>query len=86
MSGVFVDKCEENKKLNVLGRWYKPWFYKHVETFLEKVRIPSVHFFIWGQVVDYEAGAPSEGSSRLESFSESVFSSLKHLTTLIWQN
>ena len=50
MSGVFVDKCEENKKLNVLGRWYKPWFYKHAENFLESDGadyefIPTVDFF-----------------------------------------
>ena len=24
------------KKINNVTRWYKPWFYKHVETFLTK--------------------------------------------------
>ena len=23
-------------QMNQLGTWYKPWFYKHVETFLHK--------------------------------------------------
>jgi delta24-sterol reductase len=50
MSGFFVDKCEDSKKLNSMGRWYKPWFYKHVETFLESDSvdyeyIPTVDFF-----------------------------------------
>ena len=50
MSGVFVDKCDEPDKLNNFGRWYKPWFYKHVETFLKSEGldheyIPTVDFF-----------------------------------------
>ena len=37
MSGTFVEECDvEWDKVNRLGRWYKPWFYHHVETFLEK--------------------------------------------------
>ena len=37
-SGRFADvRTEAEKaKINPLGRWYKPWFYKHVETFLQK--------------------------------------------------
>src|SRR5690606_29002120 len=31
-----VDTPEKEKKVNNLTRWYKPWFYKHVETFLHK--------------------------------------------------
>ena len=35
MSGVFVHESDvERSKVNRLGRWYKPWFYKHVETFM----------------------------------------------------
>jgi hypothetical protein len=49
MSGVFVDDYERSK-LNCLGRWYKPWFYKHAETFMESAGadyeyIPTVDFF-----------------------------------------
>lgn len=35
MTGSFSD-THEIGKLNEIGTWYKPWFYKHVETFLEK--------------------------------------------------
>jgi len=50
MSGVFVDTCDEPGKLNNFGRWYKPWFYKHVETFLSSKTLdyeymPTVDFF-----------------------------------------
>ena len=38
MTGVFVEEDEvEQDKINRMGRWYKPWFYKYVETFIEKV-------------------------------------------------
>ena len=47
MTGTFVDKCEPDK-LNRMGLWFKPWFYKHVETFLKTGRrveyIPTVDF------------------------------------------
>ena len=34
---VLVEECDiEWDKVNRLGRWYKPWFYHHVETFLER--------------------------------------------------
>jgi delta24-sterol reductase len=36
MSGEFaeVSTQQERRKVNPIGRFYKPWFYKHVETFL----------------------------------------------------
>ena len=34
MSGNFVDHCPDGRKLNRIGRWFKPWFHRHVETFL----------------------------------------------------
>jgi hypothetical protein len=39
MVGNFADVTtpEQKSKINHVTRWYKPWFYKHVETFLEKV-------------------------------------------------
>ena len=38
MIGNFAEvKTEEQKaKINHVTKWYKPWFYKHVETFLDK--------------------------------------------------
>jgi len=33
MTGDMVDSCEPGK-LNEIGCWYKPWFFKHVENFL----------------------------------------------------
>jgi hypothetical protein len=45
-----VFRCEDvagARKLNRIGLWCKPWFYKHVETFLEKgigdAYIPLAH-------------------------------------------
>merc|ERR1711874_601809 len=37
MGGNFADVTtpEGESKVNRVTRWYKPWFYKHVETFLE---------------------------------------------------
>jgi len=34
MTGNLVDCCEPGK-LNEIGQWYKPWFFKHVEGFFE---------------------------------------------------
>ncbi len=34
MSGEFVDACPPGSKINRFGRWYKPWFHRHVETYL----------------------------------------------------
>jgi len=37
MPSEFVDASEvEAGKLNKIGRWYKPWFFRHVESFLIK--------------------------------------------------
>ena len=36
MSGKFVDKVPKGGKCNPLNRWYKPWFYTHVEKYLNK--------------------------------------------------
>jgi len=32
-----VNTFEEKRKVNRVTLWYKPWWYKHVETFLTKV-------------------------------------------------
>lgn len=34
MRGNFTNNIESGGTLNAIGRWYKPWFYKHVETCL----------------------------------------------------
>ncbi|MBS3952029.1 MAG: FAD-binding oxidoreductase [Methylomicrobium sp.] len=34
MTGKFADTIATDGALNAIGRWYKPWFYKHVETYL----------------------------------------------------
>merc|ERR1712106_382924 len=49
MTGQFVDSDQvESSKLNRIGLWYKPWFYQHVQTFLEKGEqveyVPTLHF------------------------------------------
>jgi len=37
MTGQFVEQDEvDHNKLNCLGSWYKPWFYQHVKTFLDR--------------------------------------------------
>ncbi|KAG8279280.1 hypothetical protein J6590_004093 [Homalodisca vitripennis] len=35
LAGWFSD-ISDNVEVNQINRWYKPWFYKHVETFLKK--------------------------------------------------
>ncbi|XP_057662796.1 delta(24)-sterol reductase-like [Diorhabda carinulata] len=35
MTGTFSD-LDKNLRVNNVNRWYKPWFYKYVETFLKK--------------------------------------------------
>lgn len=35
MSGKFVDKVPSGAHYNALMRWYKPWFYKHVEKYMD---------------------------------------------------
>jgi delta24-sterol reductase len=34
MAGEFADAPADRSLINPLGRWHKPWFFKHVETFL----------------------------------------------------
>ena len=50
MAGDFADAPADRSKINPLGRWYKPWFYKHVETFLERGEaeeyIPLEHYIL----------------------------------------
>lgn len=50
MSGIFVDKVPSGGKINRVSKWYKPWFYKHVQTFMKNDKesveyIPTVDFF-----------------------------------------
>ncbi|MGR9086980.1 MAG: FAD-binding oxidoreductase [Gammaproteobacteria bacterium] len=35
MVGTFTDAVDSDGILNAIGRWYKPWFYKHVRTYLD---------------------------------------------------
>jgi len=35
MVGNLTDKADRSK-INEIGKYYKPWFYKHVESFLDK--------------------------------------------------
>ena len=48
MTGNLVDSCEPGK-LNEIGRWYQPWFFKHVETFFDLGQrteyIPLRHYY-----------------------------------------
>jgi delta24-sterol reductase len=45
-----VDTAEKRRKVNRIGRWYKPWFYKHVETYLDgdggDEYIPLQHYLL----------------------------------------
>ncbi len=36
MTGKFTDKPAPGMPVNRIGRWYKPWFYKYVQTYLSK--------------------------------------------------
>lgn len=36
MRGTFADSIGPDGALNPIGRWHKPWFYKHAETYLDK--------------------------------------------------
>ena len=36
---------EQKKKVNQVNKWYKPWFYKHVEGYLKTVRRPKIVYF-----------------------------------------
>jgi delta24-sterol reductase len=54
MQGEFADldpkNPEQRAKVNRIGLWWKPWFYKHVETFLQKGEgdeyIPLQHYLM----------------------------------------
>jgi delta24-sterol reductase len=37
MTGDMVDTIGDDGPLNSIGLWYKPWFFKHVETFLARL-------------------------------------------------
>ena len=37
-----VETQEQKKKVNQVNKWYKPWFYKHVEGHLKTVRRPRI--------------------------------------------
>jgi len=52
MSGKFVNRVPKGAKYNPIGRWYKPFFYKHAEKYLSKSKsednveyIPTKDFF-----------------------------------------
>ncbi|MDD2659205.1 MAG: FAD-binding protein [Methylococcales bacterium] len=50
MRGNFADDIGSDGAVNAIGRWYKPWFYKHVQTFLKNGRdnveyIPLRHYY-----------------------------------------
>jgi delta24-sterol reductase len=50
--GTFADvkTNEQRAKINHVTKWYKPWWYKHVESFLQKVRgifEPMFQTIIW---------------------------------------
>jgi len=49
MTGEFRDKLRANIKINAINRFYKPWFYLHVKSFLDSGEgleyIPLRHYF-----------------------------------------
>jgi len=49
MVGKLADKPINIKNINRIGRWHKPWFYSHVQTYLKKGRgteyIPLRHYY-----------------------------------------
>lgn len=36
MTGQYVDAVGKDGSLNAIGLWFKPWFYKHAQTYLER--------------------------------------------------
>ncbi|KAL7747317.1 hypothetical protein RI367_007371 [Sorochytrium milnesiophthora] len=36
MTGVLTDKVPKGGRVNSIGRWYKPWFFTHVRSFLAR--------------------------------------------------
>jgi delta24-sterol reductase len=49
LAAEFADKPDAGSKINAINRWHKPWYYAHVESFLEKGEgiefIPLRHYF-----------------------------------------
>ncbi|TMS33160.1 hypothetical protein L596_000930 [Steinernema carpocapsae] len=41
MSGSMCDEPPKNGVVNKLGKWYKPWFFKHVESIIKKKKITT---------------------------------------------
>jgi len=39
MVGKFADAVDSDGSMNAIGRWYKPWFYKHVQTYLKRNKV-----------------------------------------------
>lgn len=35
MTGKFADATGQDGHLNAIGKWYKPWFFKHVQSYLQ---------------------------------------------------
>lgn len=59
MVGNFSDvtTSEQKAKINHVTTWYKPWFYKHVETFLNKVSFTLIitlflNFFVFALTLE----------------------------------
>jgi delta24-sterol reductase len=44
MRGTFANDIGSDGTVNAIGQWYKPWFYKHVQTYLEKGKLGSSIF------------------------------------------
>lgn len=38
MTSTMVNEIPQGVPVNSIGRWYKPWFFKHVETLLNNAR------------------------------------------------
>jgi delta24-sterol reductase len=50
MRGNFTDELDADGNTNAIGRWYKPWFYQHVKTYLNNRQggveyIPLRHYY-----------------------------------------
>jgi len=50
MRGSLTDEILPDGRLNPIGHWYKPWFYKHVETYLRGKKdgieyVPLRHYY-----------------------------------------
>ncbi|MDD5322288.1 MAG: FAD-binding protein [Methylococcales bacterium] len=50
MRGTFTNDIGSDGTFNAVGRWYKPWFYKHVQTYLKNRQagieyIPLRHYY-----------------------------------------